>query len=316
MSKEETFKILLVGFGRMGVTHLSIISGLLVGKSLEVYVVDNSFASRSLAKEIIGSVSVFKGLSDVKKRFPDKFFDVCFITTPPIGRAELVDMADALSKKIFVEKPLMMMLEQNQMSGYVLQHSPLNKSVFDLMSQTDIVTVNARLTTNISFASVESGWRSGKFGSVLYEFGGHLLTLIGSTSGRTNFLSNRLDLDALSISGVQDDYICFDFVSEGIKYNIELIAGSADVRKASYEIEYISKDTCYKYDLYSLISNAIGVNDGEKIIMNVASTETNVPFYVRGFEFSLQMQALLDGKMDVLSKQQLKNIEDIIEGVC
>jgi hypothetical protein len=48
----------------------------------------------------------------------------------------------------------------------------------------------------------------------------------------------------------------------------------------------------------------------------VASTETNVPFYVRGFEFSLQMQALLDGKMDVLSKQQLKNIEDIIEGVC
>ena len=71
-------------------------------------------------------------------------------------------------------------LAVNQMSGYVLQHAPLNTKVFEYLSDLNVSEVKARLTTNISFEGIEKGWRSSKFGSVLYEFGGHLLSLIGA----------------------------------------------------------------------------------------------------------------------------------------
>ena len=59
-------RILLIGFGRMGISHLSIISGLLLPRPIEVVVVDNNLASRILAKELLSQVKVFKDIDDVK----------------------------------------------------------------------------------------------------------------------------------------------------------------------------------------------------------------------------------------------------------
>jgi len=56
--------ILLVVFGRMGISHLSIMSGLLQPNLIEVHIVDSCFASRMIAKELVTDAKVFKGLEE------------------------------------------------------------------------------------------------------------------------------------------------------------------------------------------------------------------------------------------------------------
>ena len=313
-SKTPPVRILLVGFGRMGISHLSIMSGLLQPNQIEVHIVDSSFASRMIAKELVADAKVYKSLKVVEKSFSDAYFDFCLITTPPIERVELVSQASKLAKAIFIEKPLMIDLNINHMSGYVLQHAPLNTKVFDYLAGKNISAIKARLTTNISFEGIEKGWRSSKFGTVLYEFGGHLLTLVGSTSGMENFLDSNFELSDISVSKLEKNYASLTFPSGDSFVSVELIAGSHEVRKASYEIEFITNEGVYTYDLYSFKLRSSNDYDDE-VIFNIAAMDTSADFYVRGFEFSFQMQAFISGNFDVLTTTQISNVEKIIDGV-
>lgn len=310
-----TIRLLLIGFGRMGVTHLSILLGLLDRKPAEVFIVDSSFTSRLLAKELLGSVKVYRKLSDVEAKRPSKYFDFCLITTPPINRSELVLRAGHLAKRTLIEKPLMVQLGDDQMSGYVLQHSPLNDEVFNILNSKSICKINGCLTTNIGFADINKGWRSGKFGTVLYEFGGHLMSLICSTCGNSDMLLKMIDIEDIVVSLNEPDHVKFEFKSVGIDVSIELKAAATNVRKASYELEYVTKDAIYKYDLYSLVFSSNDDPTTKDLLLNIASTNTSVPFYVRGFEFSRQMEAFLDGRLDKLEIDQISNIEKIIEAM-
>ena len=307
-------RILLVGFGRMGISHLSIMSGLLQPKRIEVHIVDSSLASRIIAKELVTDTKVYKSLEDVAGSFSDGYFDFCLITTPPIKRAELVSHASQLAKVVFIEKPLMIRLDTNHMSGYVLQHAPLNAKVFEYLAGQNISSINARLTTNISFEGIEKGWRSSKFGTVLYEFGGHLLTLVGATSGMDSFLDTNFKLSDVSVSKLEKNHASLAFSSGGSSISVELRAGSHEVRKASYEIEFITDNGVFTYDLYSFNKKSSNDYCDDEVIFNIAAIDTTVDFYVRGFEFSLQMQALINGNLDVLTTSQIDNVEKIIDG--
>lgn len=305
-------RVLLIGFGRMGLTHLSILSGLVGSRYLEIVVVDNSLISRRLAKEVLPAARVFRKLSDIPVAKSGQF-DYCLITTPPINRKSLIEEASAICESLFIEKPLTVPLGRNQMSGYVLQHAPLNAEVFDCMSGKTTPRIFGRLTTNITFSAVEKGWRAGKFGNVLFEFGGHLLTLIAATCGTEKFLLQSVEDGALSITSQDTDLMVFRFSSAGIQVDIELTAGSSEVRKASYEIEYHTPDNVYIYDLYSLKRRRIGNDREEEVLTSIASKSTSVPFYVRGFEFTAQMEAFLNRTFDRLSVPQINNIENLVE---
>lgn len=309
-------RILLVGFGRMGISHLSIISGLLLPRPIEVVVVDNNLASRILAKELLSQVKVFKDIDDVKLCSPNELFDFCLITTPPIQRQRLLTHASRLAKAVFIEKPLMVKIEKNQMSGYVLQHAPLNSKVYDFLKDVDVTSIRASLITNLSFINIEKGWRSGKFGSVLYEFGGHLLTLIAASCGNDDFLSKDTDLESVNPIFLDSDLVKFEFKSQGIEVFVELKAGSSDVRKASYFVEFFSDDKLYTYDLYSFVSYETNTSNSKSIPMNIAAIDTKTPFYVRGFEFSGQMEAFINNTFDILSNEQINNIEQLVNRVA
>lgn len=311
---DAPIRILLVGFGRMGISHLSIISGLLLPRPIEVVVVDSNLASRILARELLSQVQVFKDIDDVKICPPNGLFDFCLITTPPIHRQRLVIQASKLAKALFIEKPLMIPLDNNHMSGYVLQHAPLNTKVFEYLAGQNTYAINARLTTNINFEGIEKGWRSSKFGTVLYEFGGHLLTLIGSTCGMDGFLDADFKLSDVLVSKMEKNHACFEFSTGGCFISVELRAGSPEVRKASYGIEFITDNGVFTYDMYSFnFKSPNDYGDGE-VIFNIAARDTAVDFYVRGFEFSRQMQAFINGSLDVLTRSQIENVEKIIDG--
>lgn len=308
-------RLLLIGFGRMGLTHLSILSGLVVSRPLEVFIVDNSVVSRRIAKEVLPTARVFRKLSDISANHSQDFFDFCLITTPPIDRKPLVEEASRLSKSVFIEKPLTVVLGRNQMSGYVLQHSPLNAEVNECMSEKLVTHIVGRLTTNLSFAAVEKGWRSGKFGSVLFEFGGHLLTLIAAVCGTPGFLMKPVQKSELVVEACEEDRVIFRFCSSGIEVSMHLIAGSPEVRKASYEIELSTEDEVFTYDLYTLKRRQLADEADQETLVNIAATSTSVPFYVRGFEFTAQMEAFLNHTFDRLDVEQIENIEKLVEGI-
>jgi hypothetical protein len=101
----------------------------------------------------------------------------------------------------------------------------------------------------------------------------------------------------------------FRFRQGEIDVEVSLLAGASNVRKASYAFAFATDSGDLEYDLYTLRAA------GDREIANLASEGVSTSFYVRGFEFTRQMEALIEGRMDVLTTTQIANFEDIVNKV-
>lgn len=299
--------ILIVGFGRMGLTHSTIISGILGHDTVQLTIVDPSLASRLIAKFLFPSARILS-YEDFKKLISaGEVFDFAIITTPPSLRGELSEMLVKASKATLIEKPVISHLLNGQMSGYVLQHAPLNLKVKEMLRGRSILSMDASLTTNVNFESITKGWRASNFGSVLHEFGGHVLSVLATISPDQSVFCNLKKKEQVNIESSSRNHVKFSFNEAGVNYAVSLIAASNSVRKASYNFRINCVDEIIEYDLYSVRSVITN-----SILTNVASEGVTTNFYVRGFEFSKQIEALLSGKGDVLSSSQIYNLEEIL----
>lgn len=303
-------KVLIVGFGRMGLSHASLVSGILGPDNVDFHVCDPSFSSRLVARALLKKVEFvsFKTLKD--SRIFLHSFDYIFLTAPPFLRSELLDMLSDFGGRVFVEKPVCCRLSAKQMSGYVLQHAPLNPVLGERLSKLQVKSVTARLLTNASFESIKKGWRSQSFGSVIHEFGGHVLSLVGAVWPGRNIFQSKLGDMALNVECHLRDEVRFSFSEGGVRYSIELLANRQDVRKASYDIQVETNEGVVWYDLYSIKSDIPGFEE-----ISIPEQGVSVRFYLRGFEFTRQMVAFLEGQMDVLSSEQIANIENLLLAV-
>lgn len=303
-------KVLIVGFGRMGLSHASLVSGILGPDDVAFHVCDPGFFSRLVARALIKKVE-FVSLKTLKNSHGILHsFDYILLTAPPFLRSEFLDMLGAFDGRVFVEKPVFCRLSAGQMSGYVLQHAPLNPILGERLRKLQVHAVTARLLTNASFENIKKGWRSQSFGSVLHEFGGHVLSLVGSVlPGREIFQGKVHDIE-LEVGSHSRDEVRFAFSEGGVRYSIELLANRQDVRKASYDIQMETSDGIVCYDLYSIRSDIPGFQQ-----TSIPEQGVNVSFYLRGFEFTRQMVAFLEGQMDVLSSEQIENMEKMLLAV-
>jgi len=160
--------------------------------------------------------------------------------------------------------------------------------------------------TNLDFSSAR-GWRASRFGTVLHEFGGHVLSVVGAVYPDSSLFSTPLSGNGLSVRRAEKDHVAFDFSVGGVDVTIELVAGSKLVRKASYSFEFETDDEVIEYDLYSMRERVSGAQ-----LASVAEFGASISFYVRGFEFSRQMEAFLSDEGDVLSPMQIYNFEEIL----
>lgn len=303
-------KVLIVGFGRMGLSHASLVSGILGPGNADFHVCDPSFFSRLVARALLKKVG-FVSLKTLKNnRKVLHSFDYILLTAPPFLRSEFLDMLPGFGGRVFVEKPVFCLLSANQMSGYVLQHAPLNPVLGERLSKLQIERVTARLLTNASFENIKKGWRSQSFGSVLHEFGGHVLSLVGAVLPDRSIFQGKVAGIELEIGCHSRDEVRFAFSEGGIRYSIELLANRQDVRKASYEIEVKTSVGVVYYDLYSIRSDIPGFEG-----TSIPEQGVNVSFYLRGFEFTRQIEAFLEGEMDVLSNEQIANMENVLLAV-
>jgi len=301
--------VLVVGFGRMGLTHSTILSGVLGAANVKFTIVDPSLPSRVIARLLFPQATIvgYQKLDSILQG--GRTFDLALITTPPNVRDDVVQKLTGHAGRLFLEKPVLRKLAAGQMSGYVLQHAPLNEKLRAILSGRTVRAVRGTLVTNVDFDAVKKGWRATKFGSVLHEFGGHVLSVIGACVPANALFAGAVPVADLVVSRLDRNGVVFRFRQGAIDVEISLLAGASNVRKASYAFAFATDSGDLEYDLYTLRAA------GDREIANLASEGVSTSFYVRGFEFTRQMEALIDGRMDVLTTTQIANFEDIVNKV-
>ena len=293
---------LVVGFGRMGISHSTILSGLLGCKKVEFYVVDKSFVNRGIAKQLLENCRTFRSIDHALRQA--KSFSYGLICTPPQNREDLVAVCSKHCAKLFVEKPVIAELPNHGMSGYVLQHLPILDRL-DCDNGNGPLVIHASMRTNIRFSEVV-GWRASNSGGIVNEFLGHTLTFALAIATKVGKSVDFIELESVSRTPTA--------VRVLLRYNefdvAILLEGSCSVRKTEYECELIGKTSKIKITPYS-IEHIKG--DGQNY--NIAMDATSVSYYVRGFEFSRQMEKLISGEGDLLHGSTIKIVEEIIKKV-
>jgi len=284
--------ILIYGFGRMGLTHYSILRGL--NHKIKFTIVEHSKILRILLKQNI-EADFYNDDSSLNNPF-----DITLITTPPFVHVKLMERSiNRGDKKIFVEKPFGGFTNINPFTnykskkiyvGYVLRFNPCVQWVKSHIDVKNISSIYGKYLSNTLIAK-PTGWRNGNFSGVLNEVGSHVIDLIQYILREDEFNVNYVKKESV-ISDV-DDIIEARLKSKNNKVvNFYFNWVKKDVRKPLFEIEIkmkngekysIDQQQINQYNFDGDLTNKISVTD-------IAET---VPFYLRGIDFTKQMQDLL-----------------------
>ena len=285
-------RILIYGFGRMGLTHFSILNSL--NSEIEFSVIEPSKILRAILKKNINA-KFYADDSTLKEPF-----DITLITTPPFAHLQLLEKSKKRGdKKIFIEKPfggytninIKNGLELNSVSiGYVLRFNPCIQWIKANINPQDIKSIHGQYLSN-TIEKKPIGWRNGAFSGVLNEMGSHVIDLMQYIIGisQMDVISSKKE----SIVSDVDDVVEASLKTKNdISISIYLNWVKKDVRKPVFGIDIEMKNGI-KYSIDQQQINKYNA-DGE-FIEKVAVTglAKAVPFYLRGVDFTDQMLNLL-----------------------
>lgn len=283
-------KILIYGFGRMGLTHYAILNNLLPEAEF-TFVDPNKILNLISKKNIKG-----KFLKSDKKLSSN--FDLTLITTPPfIHEQLLINSIKRGDKKIFVEKPFgghsnvkSKTKVSNVFIGYVLRFNPVVKWVKDNINSNDIVECYSEYLSN-TIENKPKGWRNGAFSGVLNEMGSHILDLNNFLFGIDDYVIESKEIQS-HISDV-DDEVRFEIKSRDRKFGFYFNWVDKSIRKPMFSVRLKLKDGSeISFDQQKIIV----IKDGKSRNISVVELEQDIPFYLRGVDFTKQMQDLIGGQ--------------------
>ena len=306
-------KILIYGFGRMGLTHFSILNGL--NPDLEFSVIEPNKILRSILKKNINA-NFYADDSTLKEAF-----DITLITTPPSIHLQLLEKSiNRGDKKIFIEKPfggftntnLDNILESNNIFiGYVLRFNPCIQWIKANINPLDIKSIHGQYLSN-TIEKKPTGWRNGSFSGVLNEMGSHVIDLI-------LYILEDDNMDVLfskkeSIVSDVDDIVEAKLkTSNDISISMYFNWVKKDVRKPIFGLEIEMKDG----HKYSIDQQQINKYNNGKFIKKVAITDLAkaVPYYLRGVDFTDQMSDLLANQKIIASANNALGVNILMEKI-
>lgn len=303
-------KILIYGFGRMGLTHFSILNGL--NPDIKFSVIEPNKLLRTILKKNINArfYADDSSLNEV--------FDITLITTPPSIHFQL--MQNSLKrgdKKIFVEKPFGGFSNTNFNSisdlssvfiGYVLRFNPCIQWVKSNIDPNEIKSIHGQYLSN-TIEKKPKGWRNGKFSGVCNEMGSHVIDLIQYITNE-----NELDLIKSEVRSVISDID--DIVEATLKTKNEIDVSlyfnwvNKKVRKPVFGIDLEMKDG----HRYSIDQQQINKYKSDKFITKVSVTDLakKVPYYLRGVDFTDQMIDLMNDNKIMATAVEALGVNNII----
>lgn len=303
----DNIRIGIIGMGRMGLTHFSIIN---THPNVEITAIaDTSSMMLNMLKKLIPSLKVFE---DYKDLLNSGLVDGVIVCTPSSLHFPVCKMACEKGIHVFCEKPfttdpklaseLADMFEKNSLVnqvGYVYRFDTVFKKVKEILDEKligKVCHVNVQfLSSTISKMQPEKGWRSKREngGGATYEMGSHVIDLMEFFFGKPQKIIGTL-MNQVYSETVEDITEAQAIYGDGISANIHVNWSDYTYRKPMLKIDIhgtmgkIQADL-YGYKLFLREENKEkGFPKGWSVVpMNMIPDEC--PFYVRGTSFTNQL---------------------------
>jgi predicted dehydrogenase len=308
----DKIRIGIIGMGRMGITHYSIIN---THPAVEMTAIaDTSGILLSMIKKYLPGVTMFEDFKDLLK---SGLVDAVIVCTPSLLHYDACKMAAEQGIAVFCEKPfttspaqaqeLADLFEQkglvNQV-GYVYRFDVVFDKVKEMLDQQLIGRVchaNVQfLSSTISKMQPEKGWRSKREngGGATYEMGSHVFDLLEFFFGKPQRVLGTL-MNQVYSEAVEDISEAQLLYEGGVSANVHVNWSDYTYRKPMLKLDFHGTKGKIQADLYGLRVFLREENKEFGLPEGWTSTPMNMlpdpcPFYVRGTSFTNQLYAFAD----------------------
>jgi len=299
-------KLGIVGMGRMGITHFSIIN---THPQVEVKAVaDPSKIVVSLLKKYTG-VNTFKNYEDMINSGEVNAILVC---TPPHLHFPIVEYAGKKGIHVFCEKPYTTKLKEAKiladlfnsknlvnMVGYVNRHNDIFVKAKSLVEGGVIGNI-IRFKSEMFSCTVDKpdegdGWRSNSAtgGGALFEMGAHAIDLVNYLIGKPDKVVGS-SFNKIFSKKVEDALSSTFLYADGKSGTLFVNWSDSSFRKPSNKIEIFGSKGKILADQHSIKIFLNEENKTENLrigwsTLYITDVFRPVPFYVRGNEFTRQL---------------------------
>jgi predicted dehydrogenase len=333
----EKIRIAIIGAGRMGITHYSIINS---HPNIEIEsVADPSAIILTMIKKYL-PVKTYK---DYNELFETSRPDAILVCTPPNLHYDIIEKAFRSGIHVFAEKPFTTKYEDatklnnlfdksglvNQV-GYVNRFNDVFMKTKEFLNKGIIGKVirfkSEMFSCTITKSDDASGWRASREsgGGAIFEMASHAIDLVNYLIGKPDKVVGS-SLNQIYSKSVEDAMSTTFLYRSGTSGTIYINWSDPSYRKPTNKIEIFGDKGRILADQHSI-----------KIFANKADIEHNlregwntlyitdifkpVPFYVRGNEFTRQLYHLVDCIQDEsitnkCSFQDGTNVHEVIDRI-
>lgn len=304
--------ILIYGFGRMGLTHYAILNQLLHKAKFTFIDPDKKIAF--FAKNNI-DINILSDDSHL-----DASCDYALICTPPMFHIDILKRCSGKGiPNIFVEKPFgglnsdysgIQNINSQVSIGYVLRFNPIVQWVKHNIKISMISAVEASYNSN-TIEKKPKGWRNTNFSGVTNEVGSHIIDLCVYLFGLSQ--PTIMCKEVASIISDVDDIVKVELDDKQINYNFYFNWINIKYRKPIFRFKILLKDkTEWIFD-----QQKIEILRDQKVIKYISAVDLapTVPYYLRGVDYTLQMQSFLSDRIEIASLEDALVTREIIKNL-
>lgn len=304
---DSKLKLAIIGIGRMGITHYSIINS---HPDVEIKaIVETSSLIIELMKKYLKGINTY---TDFFKLFEDEVLDAVIICTPPALHHSIALNAAKKGIHVFSEKPfttdpikakeLAVIFEQNKLVnqvGYVNRFNDVFRTVKDYLENGVIGRIirfkSEMYSRTITKSDEGKTWRDSREngGGAVFEVASHAIDLVNFLIGKPDKITGT-SLTSIFSKNVEDAVNATFIYKNGISGTLNVNWSDESYRKPTNKIE-----------IFGSQGKILADQHGIKIYMKKNSPNNNlregwntiyitdvfkpVPFYVRGNEFTAQL---------------------------
>lgn len=316
-----------IGFGRMGITHYSILNGM---PNVEAVAICEP--SKTM-QGVLGKYLDVQLYSDYRSMMDTAALDFIVVSTPPDSHAEIIDYALEKGIHFFVEKPLAPSVQDssriveklanveicNQV-GYVnrfIETFLEVKRMLDAGVIGEIKSFSSEMYSATVLKDASGGWRAKKKagGGCMYEMASHCIDLAVYLFGTPSSVKGSVTQSIYS-SNVEDLVSSTLVYEQGVTGRITVNWSDPAYRKPANIITVNGtkgKIIASKYHLKTFLLEARDDFDLKEGWNSQYMTDLaeNVSFYVRGNEFSRQWESFIQNVEE--KKQALSTCESALQ---
>lgn len=296
-----------IGLGRMGITHFSLLNSnpnVKITSACEPSKIVNLFFNKH-----VDDIKLYDRYEELLK---NEEVDGIVVSTPPGMHYEIVKMALERNINVFAEKPFTLSYEESMILsqiasernlhnqvGYVNRFNDMFLKAKDLIERGVIGKIirfkSEMFSYTISKEETGDGWRAKNEsgGGCLNEMASHAIDLVNYIIGVPNKVSGSM-LNKVYSKNV-DDIVSSTLIYEnGIIGTLYVNWCDPSYRKPANKLEIFGKEGKILVDQHDLKIYLKYDNDEHKYrkgwnTIYITDVFNNVPFYVRGNEFTRQL---------------------------